>query len=514
MRLSLTLFGLALCVAAAAIVTHRASVEAGLPTQEAVDRLDEAPESFSRLREPELTLALEQLPQWRTDPVLVDPEGTYIESQQYYCAEDEYVPDKGFLWHGEGICGSITHLTESSFFEQPPYLHLSGRSYVALLLEEAPGVDLEWVARHLQYMRVLELGLAVELGVPLSLEEDAVRRLDPTQLRALLDGSALVLTQEHVWIASDELPGPGETHYGVYARRGWERALADLGFRSTPLREGMQCLARSGSVCFRAALDEARRLAGRAAILGMSALLLLLAGVLALAFHRLRAQRREEAARAFVLQMLSHEIRTPATSLALSLEPVRTHFDLLPEAVQGPFLRMCDSVQHLQRVIEASSQYLRGNLDGRHIDFKGTDIPDISVLLREVVADHGEHIAFRALPRRRGARLDAYWVGVCVKNLLQNASRHGTPPIAVQLSAAHREIRITVQDMGDGPELDFAEMTSPFGKRGDSPGLGLGLAVVRQLVEAMGGCLEFERDPSRFTLRLRSVLSPSELHDG
>jgi len=498
----------------AALVTHRASIEATLPSPEALLRLEEAPEVFVRDRTRELQFSLQELPQWRSDPVLVDPAGTYVESQQY-CAEEEYTHDKGALWHGHGVCGDFAALGDEWFFEQPPYLHLSGRSYVALLLAEEPSVDVDWLDRHRQYMRVSELDLAVERGVILSPEEDAVRLLEPARLRSLLEGRSLLLTDAHVWVAVAAGEAAGTTDYAVFPREDWDVHLATLGFTGTPLHEGAQCLTSAGEVCFRVALDKARRLANRSTLLGVVSMFLLVAGVLALALRRFRVRRRDEAARAFVLQTLSHEIRTPATSLALSLEPIRRHFDDLPEEVQVPFLRICDSVQHLQRVIEASTHYLRGHLDGRHIKFSETCIPDVSAFLRDLVDEEAERssseLCFRPLAEPRSATLDPYWVRVCVENLLQNASRHGAPPIEVRLRAHHRELWITVQDAGEGPELDFSQMTSPFGKRPDSPGLGFGLAVVRQLVGAMGGSLEFERGPTRFTICLRSVLSQADV---
>jgi len=513
-RLALILFAAALCLAVAALLAHRESVEATLPSSEALIRLEDAPEEFVRDRSPELQLSLQDLPQWRSDPVLVDPAGTYVESQQY-CADEEYSNDKGALWHGHGVCGDLAALGDEWFFEQPPYLHLSGRSYVGLLLAEEPDVDVDWLDRHRQYMRVSELDLAVERGVILSPEEELVRHLDPARLRSLLEGSSLLLTDAHVWIAVETREGAGATEYSVFPREDWDHHLASIGFTATPMHEGAQCLTSAGEVCLRVALDRARRLADRSTLLSAVAGLLLLAGLLALALRRLQMRRRDEAARAFVLQTLSHEIRTPATSLALSLEPIRRHFDDLPEEVQVPFLRICDSVQHLQRVIEASTHYLRGHLDGRHIKFSETCIPDIGAYLRDIVDEEAERssaeLSFRPLARPRGAALDPYWVRVCLENLLQNASRHGAPPIEVRLRAHHRDLRITVEDAGEGPELDFTQMTSPFGKRHDSPGLGFGLAVVRQLVEAMGGGLEFERRPTRFTIHLRSVLSQADV---
>lgn len=103
-------------------------------------------------------------------------------------------------------------------------------------------------------------------------------------------------------------------------------------------------------------------------------------------------------------------------------------------------------------------------------------------------------------------------------NLVRNGVRH-TPPggiVALVVSAAPDAVLVAVRDTGEGiaPE-ELPRIWEPFyrgaqTRRENGGGAGLGLALVRELAEAMGGSAAVESSPdigSCFTLRL--PLAPS-----
>jgi len=112
------------------------------------------------------------------------------------------------------------------------------------------------------------------------------------------------------------------------------------------------------------------------------------------------------------------------------------------------------------------------------------------------------------------ARADAVRLEQMVSNLVNNAIRH-TPPgglVAVVVAAEAERIRIDVRDTGEGIALD--ELPHVFERfyRGNSSedrgGAGLGLALVKELAEAMGGSVDATSTPgegSCFTIRLARV---------
>jgi signal transduction histidine kinase len=98
-----------------------------------------------------------------------------------------------------------------------------------------------------------------------------------------------------------------------------------------------------------------------------------------------------------------------------------------------------------------------------------------------------------------------------VRNLLENAGRHGAPPSEVALAATSPSwVRLDVCDRGPGiPEAEREAIFTPFYRRAGASeadgGVGLGLSLVRQIVRRHGGdavCLPREGGGCRFRVTL------------
>jgi signal transduction histidine kinase len=98
-----------------------------------------------------------------------------------------------------------------------------------------------------------------------------------------------------------------------------------------------------------------------------------------------------------------------------------------------------------------------------------------------------------------------------LQNLLQNAIRHTPADGAVRVEARRRPngVEVAVEDTGEGIPPDvLGKVFDPFW-RGDAarttPGSGLGLALAKRIVEALGGDIRVESAPaagSRFAVIL------------
>lgn len=81
-------------------------------------------------------------------------------------------------------------------------------------------------------------------------------------------------------------------------------------------------------------------------------------------------------------------------------------------------------------------------------------------------------------------------------NLLGNAAKHGRPPVRLRASTVQSEVVVRVEDQGEGVPDDIVESVfDPFVRYGEAGehGAGLGLAIVRGLVEVQGGRVWYER---------------------
>jgi signal transduction histidine kinase len=84
---------------------------------------------------------------------------------------------------------------------------------------------------------------------------------------------------------------------------------------------------------------------------------------------------------------------------------------------------------------------------------------------------------------------DARLLRRLIRNLLENASRHGAPPIRVELRREDRRAILDVIDAGAGiPPEERETVFAPFHRLGtESTGAGLGLSLCRQIARLHGG---------------------------
>lgn len=400
---------------------------------------------------------------------------------------------KAWAWH-EYRCGARRELPDG-FFARAPYLHPSGFSYVFLAIDTGiePFVRPEWLREHERYLHLLELPRVAGAMGP---DQELLRELGAWQLDLLQAGEAVVLTRSSILVAeraSEDDHAPGAT-YRAYDRGAWESFAAREPLALSERSDGPGCLARAGNACW---IRNPRRDPARQARWVAIALLAVSAGALAHAARgarqRARLQREDAARRLFILQMLTHELRTPATSLKLSLEVLRREFDRLPEASQREFLRMSSELQRLEHVTEASRRYLSSGPDAGPIAVQAVEIESVNELVAGILEAYPS-VALEPLAQDRPARLDRYWLELCVRNLVDNAHRHGSPPVQVRLGGAAGELRVEVRDGGAGPRAPSTR-----------PGMGIGLALVRQVAQATGGALHASEGPTTYTLVMKEM---------
>ncbi|WP_158813633.1 HAMP domain-containing sensor histidine kinase [Methylocapsa sp. S129] len=105
---------------------------------------------------------------------------------------------------------------------------------------------------------------------------------------------------------------------------------------------------------------------------------------------------------------------------------------------------------------------------------------------------------------------DAILLRRLIRNLLENADRHGRPPVHVAVTCGGDKARIVVSDHGPGiaaseRERVFEPFYRPAGRAESSGGWGLGLSLVRQIATRHGGDVRCEAEPgggSRFVVEL------------
>jgi signal transduction histidine kinase len=236
---------------------------------------------------------------------------------------------------------------------------------------------------------------------------------------------------------------------------------------------------------------------------GSSAILLAL-NILFILYREIRRKVTEQQERLFILQTLTHELRTPVASMKLNLEPFRRNFDHLAPDGQKAFLRMTEGVRRLNHVIKASSQYLQSHTEEGQMKFQMDAVHSVNELAAYIVEDFvSDHVEIKLIETDQDLSLyvDVYWLSMCLKNLFKNAQKYGVAPIQLKvISRGVKEVGFAVIDQGQLELSTLKGFLSPFQRQSKEEGLGLGLTLVNRIAKKMGGRLEVKARPTTFCL--------------
>ncbi|WEX74465.1 HAMP domain-containing histidine kinase [Sinorhizobium numidicum] len=205
------------------------------------------------------------------------------------------------------------------------------------------------------------------------------------------------------------------------------------------------------------------------------------------AFNRMQARlTRFVEDRTRMLAAISHDLRTPLTSLRL-----RAEFVSDTDAQQ----RMLATIDEIQTMTEAALAFAR-----EEAITEATRTVDLTALIESLcddLAELGQKVTFLDSPKityrcrpdglRRAAR-----------NLIENAVRYGTEA-RVKVAETPSSVQIVVEDRGPGiAEKDFERVFAPFfrlesSRNRETGGVGLGLSIARATVRHHGGDITLSR---------------------
>lgn len=221
-------------------------------------------------------------------------------------------------------------------------------------------------------------------------------------------------------------------------------------------------------------------------------LLLTISG--ALFWYYRRDLRRARGTQAF-FAALTHELRTPLTSVRLQTEAIAAG-----EPTQELIDRLLVDTHRLESQIDKTLELARieggGTLAEQAIRFDAW----LERTLRAIVTAEGEGAELeitlaRELPPVRG---DTAALQLILRNLVENSIRHGDrEPIHLRVEAVKsaRGVDVVYRDDGRGYPGDVAKLGRMFARGEASRGTGVGLYLVRVLMERMGGSVDFANAP-------------------
>lgn len=204
---------------------------------------------------------------------------------------------------------------------------------------------------------------------------------------------------------------------------------------------------------------------------------------------------------------VSHELRTPLTAIRMYGEMLRDGLVTSDSKRAEYYATITDESERLSRLIDNVLEFSRLEQNRRESNLIVGDLPETVRAASEKLRAHAEREGFElaleiptTLPRVRHDR-DAVTQIVfnLVDNALKYARRAESKTIEIELAASDPGIELRVRDFGPGvPPDQLDRIFEPFYRIGEeltrnAEGTGIGLALVRELANAMGGSAKATR---------------------
>jgi NtrC-family two-component system sensor histidine kinase KinB len=233
---------------------------------------------------------------------------------------------------------------------------------------------------------------------------------------------------------------------------------------------------------------------------------------LILALQDVTYLRDQEARREQLMATLSHELRTPLTSLRMAVDLLARAAPPLLAEPRSLVSTAREDVGRLEDVAQRLLELSRSRAMSIALEREPVSLRDLVERVSRIFAlqaREGGITLETALPDDAlpisGDRTKLGWA---LSNLVGNALRY-TPrggTIRIEAAPADRSLRVSVSDSGPGIPPEQRERIFERFAQGEEPGsAGLGLAIVRDVVQAHGGRIFLESEPhhgSRFILEL------------
>ena len=222
----------------------------------------------------------------------------------------------------------------------------------------------------------------------------------------------------------------------------------------------------------------------------------------------LTAARELTKERERLIAILSHDLRTPLTAVLLGAQDLARAEGLAPPDQQTA-VAIAGSARRATRMVADLLDFTRARLDGGvPIDVAASDLGSITrKVVSEVRKAAPEHEIVVSIEGDCSGVWDADRAAQVVSNLVNNAVQHGpaATSVLVRLRDRKRDVVLEVENATTSisPE-DVLQLFSPFrrtARRSAGDGLGLGLFIVRQIMNSHGGTIEVSQDKGHVTFR-------------
>src|SRR5210317_355945 len=199
------------------------------------------------------------------------------------------------------------------------------------------------------------------------------------------------------------------------------------------------------------------------------------------------AKSERESAWKEMAQQVAHEIKNPLTPMKLTLQMMQREKDL--EELHSMTANLLEEIESLSHIAEAFSRFAQ-------MPDLSIDAEDVSYLTNRAASLYLDQGVRFVSTGPLHARVDKeQWTRVVhnlIKNAIQSIPSGYDPEIAVTVAKADDKVMISVQDNGGGIPKEMQHKVFEPNFTTKSSGMGLGLALVKNLVNSFGGAIGFD----------------------
>ncbi len=220
---------------------------------------------------------------------------------------------------------------------------------------------------------------------------------------------------------------------------------------------------------------------------------------------RLSLEKEQEVSkiRRQLMVTLSHELRTPLAAIQTSSDLLMRYFERLePAKRQERITNIQYQVKHLKHVLDDINAVIRNEDAPFGQEVQAIDVGQIAAeVIDEISNTTGRKVMFVSSGVLKHLHFDPRMIRYIISNLTSNAIKYSVAgrPVICKVVRQSGEVMIRVQDYGIGIPLEEQDaVLQPFYRAsnvGDVGGSGLGLSIIHNMVEAIGGSINIESAP-------------------
>jgi len=202
---------------------------------------------------------------------------------------------------------------------------------------------------------------------------------------------------------------------------------------------------------------------------------------------------------------VSHEFKTPLTSIRGAVELLRDHVDEMTPHERDRFLdNLEQDADRLDRLVTRLTDLARA--DVVRPGSGSTSLEPVLAALVERFRGHGMEVQLTTTENLPDVAMEREVAESILVNLLDNARQHGGPSVVVVAGPSERADLLSVSISDDGEGISERNARRIFDRffttARNHGGSGLGLSIVRTLVEAHGGTISVASEPGQTTFEV------------